>query len=138
MTLTYLLKWSACDITQGDASSNHLVNLAATHKLRQINRIPNHRGVYLDLIFSSITTSDTFVAEDPLLPEERHHPAMCKCPSINLQKTRVVKNVRYIHLTTENVTWTQIFTQSKTSTFLSFPPHETLKRPSMDSMTIWA
>lgn len=43
-----------------------------------------------------------------------------------------------MYLTTEGVTWTwkQFFVQSKTSTFLCFPPHQKLKSPSTDSVTI--
>jgi hypothetical protein len=59
-----------------NASSQTLFQLISLYNLRQYNNISNHRGVLLDLLFSSIDTMN--VQEDilPLVPAEIHHPAL--------------------------------------------------------------
>lgn len=57
-------------------SARQLFDLATTHKLRQLNHIQNYRGVSLDLIFSTLVSIVITHAEDVLLAEDRHHPAI--------------------------------------------------------------
>ncbi|XP_046666435.1 uncharacterized protein LOC124358187 [Homalodisca vitripennis] len=70
------MDWSACDIRQDSGASRSLINLASFHNMQQINYTPNFRGVYLDLIFSSIPDFAVFPAQDVLIPEDAHHPAL--------------------------------------------------------------
>ncbi|XP_046662941.1 uncharacterized protein LOC124355831 [Homalodisca vitripennis] len=73
---------------------SYLFNLASTHNLFQINKICNRRGVYLDLIFSSTPATVVIRADDLLVAEETHHPAL-SC-SILLQKSSASSNVRIV------------------------------------------
>ncbi|XP_054283687.1 uncharacterized protein LOC129000734 [Macrosteles quadrilineatus] len=86
--------WGELDSCEGDSSSNYLRNLASTHNLSQINKIRNRRGVYLDLIFSSTPTTAVIGADDLLVAEDIHHPAL-SC-SILLQKPSASSNVRIV------------------------------------------
>lgn len=86
--------WGEFDSCECDSSSNYLRNLASTHNSFQINKIRNRRGVYLDLIFSSTPTTAVIRADDLLVAEDIHHPAL-SC-SILLQKPSASSNVRII------------------------------------------
>ncbi|XP_054279113.1 uncharacterized protein LOC128997499 [Macrosteles quadrilineatus] len=86
--------WGELDSCEGDSSSNYLRNLAYTHNLSQINKIRNRRGVYLDLIFSSTPTTAVIRADDLLVAEDIHHPAL-SC-SILLQKRSASRDVRIV------------------------------------------
>ncbi|XP_046677000.1 uncharacterized protein LOC124365076 [Homalodisca vitripennis] len=68
--------WSSPDVLYAGDASSYLRNLAATHNLTQINTVPNYRGVFLDLFFSSVPVSDVASAEETLVLEDRHHPSL--------------------------------------------------------------
>lgn len=57
-------------------SSDYILELAASHDLKQCNVIPNYRGIILDLVFSSIPDTVVAQAVDVLVQEDRHHPAL--------------------------------------------------------------
>lgn len=78
--------WSSSNSMNGAALANLLAGLASTHNLRQINTIPKFRGVYLDLVFSSIPTSPIAAADDVLLVEAIHHPALSFSLHIHMVK----------------------------------------------------
>ncbi|XP_046662984.1 uncharacterized protein LOC124355874 [Homalodisca vitripennis] len=84
------MDWGELDSFEGDSSSSYLSNLASTHNLSQINKICNHRGVYLDLIFSSTPTTAVIRPDDLLVAEDTHHPAL-SC-SILLQNSSASSN----------------------------------------------
>lgn len=86
--------WSSYDTLQAGESSRYLCNLVSTHSLKQINQVKNFRGVCLDLIFSSVSTSAASPADDLLLPEDRHHPALSF--SVYLSNTTSSRNPQYI------------------------------------------
>lgn len=68
--------WSSEETLHVKESSRYLWNLASTHNLKQINAVHNSRGVCLDLVFSSVSTSVISAAADVLVIEDRHHPAL--------------------------------------------------------------
>ncbi|XP_046681804.1 uncharacterized protein LOC124368609 [Homalodisca vitripennis] len=53
-----------------------MIFIWTSYSLRQLNYITNYRDVCLDLILSSIETSEVVHAPDVLLEEDRHHPAL--------------------------------------------------------------
>lgn len=75
------LTWSFPEgCSQGLASSDtiasqNLLQAMSLMNLHQYNCIPNLNGKYLDLIFYSRETNVTH-SNDPLLSEDRHHPAL--------------------------------------------------------------
>ncbi|XP_054287517.1 uncharacterized protein LOC129003249 [Macrosteles quadrilineatus] len=78
------VEWSDFDPTIAlDDSSRLVSDLALTHGLTQINGVRNSRGVCLDLIFSSFQESIVTAADDILLAEDRHHPALTVMLPIN-------------------------------------------------------
>lgn len=76
------------------ASSRQIMNMAALHDLKQFNLIRNYRGVILDLVFSSVSLTQVTHADDFLLPEDRHHPALDITLSLNLNPSR--SDVRFV------------------------------------------
>ncbi|MBS0018827.1 MAG: hypothetical protein KFE21_00010 [Candidatus Sulcia muelleri] len=58
------------------SSSGFLVDLASILDLHQLNTVRNKRGVILDLIFSSDSSSVIEPAHDVLIPLEDDHPAL--------------------------------------------------------------
>lgn len=87
--------WSSLNRTSMSGRSDHIINLTSTHNLKQLNTVRNYRGVILDLVFSSLLDSKVTAAEDVLLKEDRHHPALLL--TIPLKKTVRHNNARYIH-----------------------------------------
>lgn len=65
--------WSSSDSLHGTGSANLPAGLASTHNLRQIN---SYLEVCRDLTLSLIPTSYIAAADDVVLVEEIHHPAL--------------------------------------------------------------
>lgn len=59
-----------------DASSRHVIDLAASHELRHLNKVKNQRGVILDLVLSGISSTKVVPAIDLVLSEDTHHLAL--------------------------------------------------------------
>lgn len=58
-----------------DEKSRITREFLSVHDLRQVNEVNNFMGRRLDLVICSIET-DVFGVEDPLVPEDRYHPAL--------------------------------------------------------------
>lgn len=61
------IDWTNPNAANHSVSSHILMDLAATHDLRQINSVQNFRGVYPDLAFTNLRTSDVSSAVDLIL-----------------------------------------------------------------------
>lgn len=70
------MNWTASEPIPVGCGSLHIIDMAAANDLIQLNRIPNARGVILDLMFCSDKSMNVLPALDLLLPEEAHHPAL--------------------------------------------------------------
>lgn len=68
--------WKESDISTMTLSARYLYNTLTSYGLKQVNSISNYRGVCLDLVFSSDEDLVTRNADELLLDEERHHPAL--------------------------------------------------------------
>lgn len=72
-------------------SASALINTTSMHGLFQVNHISNHRGVILDLIFTSTPNTMVCHDSDPILAEENHHPAL----SISLSVSPTPQDVAF-------------------------------------------
>lgn len=70
------IDWNNPDTANQTVSSHILMDLAATHDLRQINSVRNFCGINLDLVFTNLQMFDVSLALDLLLAEDRHHPGL--------------------------------------------------------------
>ncbi|XP_046686024.1 uncharacterized protein LOC124371728 [Homalodisca vitripennis] len=75
---------SSCSLS---SASQSLVSLAELLQLYQHNRIVNHRGVILDLIFTPFTDTIVSPADDVIIPEELNHPPLNFSINLNCAKT---------------------------------------------------
>jgi Reverse transcriptase (RNA-dependent DNA polymerase) len=60
-----------------------LTNMCSFHNLFQLNVFPNHRGAFLDLLFHEDAGADVMLAEDVIIPIDKHHPALSVLLSLN-------------------------------------------------------
>lgn len=67
--------WEAMD-RPVSVSSRFLMELAQFQGLTQINTIRNSRGVYLDLVFSSLKDMHVDQSQEELITQENAHPAL--------------------------------------------------------------
>ncbi|XP_046666391.1 uncharacterized protein LOC124358142 [Homalodisca vitripennis] len=70
------VNWSDMSPPASNKSSQLLRDLMSLHRLYQINRVLNARGVMLDLVFSSDEKCLVSPASDPVLPSEAAHPPL--------------------------------------------------------------
>ena len=76
------VEWNKSDYGFGAGSNislqaRTLIDCYEIHNLRQINSIPNARGVFLDLFFTHMDNVRVSLAEDCLTNISIHHPAFC-------------------------------------------------------------
>lgn len=81
--------------SHGDNESTRIMcDLAVSHNLEQVNTVPNYRGVCLDLVLSSLPSSVVTPAEEALLSEDRHHPALSV--TVKIQSDSSTSRVKYV------------------------------------------
>ncbi|XP_054256899.1 uncharacterized protein LOC128981929 [Macrosteles quadrilineatus] len=87
--------WTDPDPQRLTLSSRYVKETFSSYELTQVNRVLNHRGVSLDLIFSNNDDLDVRNAEDVLLPEDMHHPALSF--SLSASNSSPSTGPRYFH-----------------------------------------